>query len=91
MSILSLRRHLDHGNPLSVMRRPPPVARVQESVGHQVPRTTITVGDGAEIGHDLSELFRKLDAQQSCDIFDDEKRAADGTQVADDVHDDSAP
>ena len=76
-------------NPLSVMRQPP-VACVHESVGHQVLRMTITVGDGAELGHDVPERFRKLDAQQSSDIFEDEHGRKMDFQVVDNVPDGSA-
>ena len=45
---------------------------------------TITVGDGAELGHDVPERFRKLDAQQSSDMFEDEHgRKVDATVVDD--------
>ena len=71
-------------NPFSVMRQPP-VACVQESMGHQVPRTKTTVGDGAELGHGVPELSRKLDAQQSCDICEDEHGRQMDFQVVDGV------
>jgi hypothetical protein len=53
---------------------------------------TITAGYGAELGHDVPERLRKLDAPQSSDIFEDEhgRRKVD-VQVVDDVFDDSAP
>ena len=71
--------------------RQTPVASVHESVGHQVLRMTIAAGDGAELGHDVPERFRKLDAQQSSDSFEDEHGAKMDFQVVDDEPDDSAP
>ena len=52
---------------------------------------TITAGDGADLGHGVPEGFRKLDAQQSSDMFEDEHGRKMDFQVVDDVPDDSAP